>query len=459
MDTAYLDTEGDTNLNEARQAWDNNISTGETREILRRDEDCFLHQALSTPCLDVLRSSNDIYLYNEAGKSYMDFHGNNVHQLGYNNRYIIERVKAQLDSLAFCPRRFTNRPIVALAERLIALTNQALTRVLFAPGGTSAISMALKIARVYTGKHKTIALYDSFHGASMDSIALGGEEVFQRGLGPLLPGSLHVPPVDTYRGLWYKAEQEQADLAYADYLEYVLHKEGDIGAFVLETVRSTTVHVPSKAYWKRVREICDRYGVLLILDEIPIGMGRTGTMFAYEQTGIEPDILVLGKGLGAGIMPLAAIVCKEIYNVAADISLGHFTHEKSPLGAAAALAALDFMEQEKTLAHVQVLSAYMQSRLLSFKEKYSIVGDVRGVGLLWAVELVNDRSTKEKATTAATDVLYGCLHNGLSLKVSDGNILSLYPPLIITKDALAAALDILEAALATVILTEGASHA
>ena len=444
----YLHTEGDLNLSESRQQWNELNNDPDTQAALKADSDHFLHQALSTPCLDVLESAEGIRIKSLSGRSYIDFHGNNVHQLGYGNEFIIQRVKAQLDVLAFSPRRYTNLPAITLAGRLSELTDHALTRVLFAPGGTSAIAMALKLARIYTGKYKTLAMYDSFHGASMDSISLGGEYVFQHGLGPLMAGSIHVPPIDTYRGMWFNPNNPAGgDMAYADYLEYVIEKEGDVGILVAETIRSTTVHVPSQAYWKRVREICDKHGVLLVFDEIPIGMGRTGAMFAYQHYGIVPDILVLGKGLGAGIIPMAAIVCKDELNVAAQVSLGHFTHEKSPLGSAAALAAIDYMENNHTLAHVAQLAGLMEKRLLDMKDRYAFIGDVRGKGLLWGIELVKDRETKEKHNQLADKVLYKCLELGLSLKVSDGNVLCLYPPLIITPDELTEALGILEQAM------------
>lgn len=262
-----------------------------------------------------------------------------------------------------------------------------------------------------------------------------------------MAGSVHVPPVDTYRGMWFDHNSEPGDLAYADYLEYVIEKEGDVGVLVAETVRSTTVHVPSAAYWRRVRELCDRHGVLLVLDEIPIGMGRTGSVFAYQQYGIIPDILVLGKGLGAGIIPMAAIACKAELNVADQVSLGHFTHEKNPLGSVAALAAFDYMEQQDVLDHVAKLATLLENRLHDMQAKFDVIGDVRGTGLLWGVELVTDRQTKAKANDLAENVLYRCLELGLSLKVSDGNVLSLYPPLVITEDELNEALDILETAL------------
>ena len=447
-DQDFLRTEGDVNWSEQRQKWAARFpAASATANQLAEDATYFLHQSLSTPCLDVLTHSDGVTITNLEGKSYYDFHGNNVHQLGYNNRFIIDRLKEQLDTLAFCPRRFTNAPSITLAKRLAGLSDDVLKRVLFVPGGTSAISMALRLARLATGKHKTLAMFDSFHGASLDSISVGGERVFQEGLGPLMAGSIHVPPVDSYRGFWYKEGEPDSDLAYAEYINYILEKEGDIGVLVAEPIRSTVVHIPSVAYWKRIREICDQHGVLLVFDEIPTGFGRTGKMFAHQHFGISPDILVLGKGLGAGLIPMAAILCREELNIAQKVSLGHFTHEKSPLGAAAALAMLDYIDEHDVLTHVEQIAQLMQQRLLRWKEQFEIVGDVRGTGALWALEMVRSKATKEKYNEAAEAILYACLEKGLSLKVSDGNVICLYPPLIITVTELNKALAILEEAL------------
>ena len=437
-------TEGDVNLSASRQAWYAVIDHPETKQYLDEDARYFLHQALSTPCLDVLASCEGIYLTDIAGKRYMDFHGNNVHQLGYDNRYVIDRVKAQMDVLAFSPRRYTNVPAIDLAKKLGSLLPGDLKRVLFAPGGTSAISMALKLARIVTGKHKIVSLWDSFHGASLDAIAAGGERDFRKGMGPLAPGVERIPPAMTYRGPFHTAGD---DMAYAEYLEYVIDKEGDIGACLIETIRNTDVQIPSTRYWQKVRDICTRHGVLLILDEIPIAFGRTGKMFAFEHYGIEPDILCLGKGLGAGIIPMAAIVTRDAFNVAADISLGHFTFEKSPLGSVAALAMLQYIEEHHLLEKVRADGLFMQDKLATLKQRFPLIGDVRGVGLLWGIELVKDRITKEKAVQEAEQVMYECLKKGLSFKVSQGNVLQLSPPLIISRQELTTALTVLEESL------------
>jgi len=441
-------TEGDVNASSFREQWNESISDNNTKRILERDNNSFLHQSLSTPCLDVIESAEGIYIINGSGKKYMDFHGNNVHQVGYGNEFVKEAVKKQMDTLPFCPRRYTNETAVKLAEKLGALSPGNLSRVLLMPGGTTAVSTALKLARAVTGKHKIVTCWDSFHGASMDAISVGGEAQFRSYMGPMMPGVERIPPPSSYRGIF--SDNEKGDVFNAEYLEYVIEKEGDIGAFIAETIRNTDVQIPSKPFWKKVREICTKHGVLLILDEIPIAFGRTGKMFSYEHYGIEPDIVCLGKGLGAGIIPIAAIVARDDFNVADDVALGHYTHEKGTLGSAAALAMLQFIEDNRLLEKVKADELFMKEQLTALKEKYPLIGDIRGIGLLWGIELVRDRNTKEKAIKESEAVMYECLKRGMSFKVSAGNVLQLSPPLIITRDQLKEALSIVETAIASV---------
>jgi len=170
---------------------------------------------------------------------------------------------------------------------------------------------------VATGRQKTISMWESFHGASLDAISIGGAIDFRYETGPPLPGTEHVPPLEEYRCLWDCHERGGCDLKCANYIEYVLEKEGDVAAVVAETVRSRP-DFPTKAYWTQVRRACDRQGALLILDEIPYALGRTGRMFACENYDLEPDILVIGKGLGGGILPLAAMIARDELDVAAE---------------------------------------------------------------------------------------------------------------------------------------------
>lgn len=445
MSTNNLTKEGDINLSCERKQWQESQLDKPALDTLEQDASCFLHQAMSTPCLAPLEAAEGIYLHDSQGRKYMDFHGNNVHQIGFSHPHVVSKLKSQLDQLAFSTRRYTNQTAIDCAQKLTALTPGDLNRVLFAPGGTSVVGMALKLARIVSGKQKVISLWDSFHGASMDAISVGGTHSFNKGLGPLMPGVEHIPPPTTYRGVFTKDNED--DSAYADYLEYVLQNDPDIGVFIAETVRNTDAQFPSKAYWKRVRELCDQYGVLLILDEIPIALGRTGYMFAFEHYDIEPDFLCLGKGLGGGIIPFAAMVTRDKFNIAQDVSLGHYTHEKSPLGSAAALATLEVIEKEDLLQKAKEDGVWLQKKLATLQQKYPLIGDVRGRGLLWGIELVKDQVSKERATEEAEIVMYACLSAGLSFKVSQGNVLQLSPPLIITQQQLQEAITILDRAL------------
>ncbi|EJG2229108.1 TPA: aspartate aminotransferase family protein [Vibrio parahaemolyticus] len=444
----HFRSEGDVNTTPARQAWNASMDDERTQALLKRDSEVFLHQAMSTPCLDTLEAAEGIYIQDATGKKYMDFHGNNVHQLGYGHPHVIKRVQEQIAKLPFSPRRFTNETAIECAEKLTQICGGELNRVLFAPGGTSAVGMALKLARHITGNYKVVSLWDSFHGASLDAISVGGEACFRQGMGPLMAGVERIPPAVSYRGAFPVADG--SDVHYADYLEYVIEKEGGVGAFIAEAVRNTDVQVPSKAYWKRIREICDKHNVMLIIDDIPNGMGRSGEWFTYQAYDIEPDILCIGKGLGGGLVPIAAMVTKDKYNTAEQISMGHYTHEKSPIGCAAALATMEAIEQDGLLDKAKADSQFMREKLLEMKAKYPVIGDVRGIGMLWGIELVTDHESKSRAYDEAEAVLYQCLNNGVSFKVSQGNVIQLSPPLIITREQLTEALAIFEEAIAKV---------
>ncbi len=430
-----LSAEGDVNLTPRRKAWRKGQAGAASRALLAEDERYFLHQSLSTPCLSALKSASGIWLEDLDGRRFMDFHGNSVHQLGHGHPRVVEAVKRALDTLPFSPRRYTNEYAVALAKKLSVLSG--LEKVLFAPGGAEAIGMALKLARLATGRHKTISMWDSFHGASLDAISIGGEALFRSGIGPLLPGTEHVQPCDPRHCNF--GCNGTCSARCADYVEYVLAKEEDVAAVVVETVRSTDVQVPPRDYYRKLRAACDRHGALLILDEIPVCLGRTGTMFAFEPYGIVPDMVVLGKGLGGGVFPMAALIAHGRLDIAGDRALGHYTHEKSPVGCAAALAALDVIEEEQLLRRSRTLGARALSRLKKLKERTPSIVDVRGIGLLLAVEL-NDAALAE-------DVMYRCLAQGLSFKVGQGKVIVLAPPLVIAEEDLDRALAILEKAL------------
>ena len=432
----HLRSEGDLNISPRRQAWASENIDPETAAMLAEDEQYFVHQSLSTPCLNVLSSCEGPYIVDRQGNQILDFHGNWVHQVGFGHPRVVEAITTQLQSLSFCTRRYTNQPAIALARKLAALAPGNLNKVLFAPGGALAMGMALKLARTVTGRFKTISMWDAFHGASLDMISIGGEAIFRQNIGPLLPGAEHAPPSNPSECPWDCGTT--CSLKCADYIEYMLKKEGDVAAVIAETVRSTP-YIPPPDYWKKVRAACDRHGALLILDEIPHALGRTGKMFSVEHYGIVPDMLVIGKGLGGGIFPLAAMITKEEHDVAGTKALGHYTHEKNPVACAAALATIEVIEEENLLEHTQALGAYTLNRLREIGQKYPFVGDVRGIGLMLGVEIVG-----ENANDMAESIMYRALSKGLSFKLTMGNILLLVPALTITEEQMDQGLSILQ---------------
>ncbi|MCP4694721.1 MAG: aspartate aminotransferase family protein, partial [Desulfobacterales bacterium] len=343
-----------------------------------------------------------VYIEDLQGRRYLDFHGNNVHQVGFGNPDVVAAVKEQMDQLSFCTRRYTNHVAVELAEKLTALAPGDLNRVLFCPGGAEAVGIAIKVARAATGRHKTISMWDSFHGATLDAISVGGEAVFRQDIGPLLPGTEHVPAPDPSRAFYDLGDPGKWEMLCAKYVEYILEQEGDVAAVISEPMRSTP-YAPSAEYWRIIRRACDRSGALLIFDEIPHALGRTGKMFTCENFGVAPDILCIGKGLGGGIMPLAAVIVHEALDVAGGRALGHYTHEKSPVACAAALAAIRYIETHDLLSHSRELGEYTLDRLREMKSRHPLIGDVRGVGLFLGVELILDG---EHAVDEAETVMY-----------------------------------------------------
>ena len=452
--SAPLQSEGDVNQTPRRSAWQRDHLDEPTRNLLARDSAAFLHQSVSTPCLSAIRRAEGIYIEDMAGRRFMDFHGNNVHHVGYAHPHVIAAIKAQLDELSFAPRRFASERAVELAEALSAqfkrLTGQA-GRVLLTTGGSDAVEVAIKLARAATGRFKTLSFWDSFHGAGFGAASVGGESLFRHGVavGPLLPGTEHVAPFGCYRCAYGHTVDEhgqpflaQCRLACAAMVKYVLEREGDVAAVIAEPARAVP-YIPPSGYWQAVREACNAHGTLLIFDEIPTGLGKTGHFFAAEHDGAAPDIVVLGKALGGGVLPIAACIARDDLNVAGAYALGHYTHEKNPVTAAAALATLEVIERDGLVENAARVGAHALGRLQEMKQRHAVIGDVRGRGLLLGIELVADRAAKTAAPDLAEQVLYRALSRGLSFKTTMGNVLTLTPPLITTMAQMDEALDIL----------------
>ncbi|MWD28164.1 aspartate aminotransferase family protein [Aquicoccus sp. SCR17] len=440
-------TEGESNTSAARAAWAARQENAATRELLRRDADAFLHQSLSSPCVSTIAKAEGIWIEDTAGRRYMDFHGNSVHHIGYGHPRLKQAIRDQMDALPFAPRRFACEPAVELAEELGRIAPGDLGKVLFTTGGSDAVEVALKLARAATGRFKTLSFWDAFHGAGFGASSVGGEATFRSHVaGPLLPGAEHVAPFHCYHCAYGHPGPEECGLPCASMVDYVLAREGDVAAVVAEPMRAVPV-TPPPGYWRRVREACDRHGTLLILDEIPTGLGKTGRMFSFEHDGVVPDITVLGKSLGGGMLPIAACIARRDLDVAGDFALGHYTHEKNPVTTRAALTTLQIIAEEGLVDRAAELGDHAMARLCDDLGSDPRVGDIRGRGLMFGVEIVSDRAARTPDPEAAERIYYRCLEAGLSFKISAGNVLTLSPPLVIERTDLDRALDIVTAAI------------
>ncbi|MDH4322944.1 MAG: aspartate aminotransferase family protein, partial [Betaproteobacteria bacterium] len=350
------------------------------------------------------------YLIDREGKRYLDASGGAaVSCLGHSDAAVVRAIQEQLGRLPFAHTSFfTNEPMEALADALVARAPASLQKVYFVSGGSEAMEAALKLARQYfvekgePQRRHVIGRRQSYHGNTLGALAVGGNQWRRRQFEPLLVDVTHVSPCYAYRG----KQAGETDDAYGQRLAAEL--EGEIQrlgaqaviAFVAETVVGATLGAvaPVPGYFKRVREVCDRYGVLLILDEVMCGMGRCGTLWSFEHEGVVPDLVAIAKGLGAGYQPIGAVmVSGAIYDAIVSGS-GFFQHGHTYLGHAAAcagaLAVQRRLHEDGLLARVAPLGALLEQKLRAAFGAHAHVGEIRGRGLFWGLELVADRTSK-----------------------------------------------------------------
>jgi adenosylmethionine-8-amino-7-oxononanoate aminotransferase len=350
------------------------------------------------------------YLYDAAGRRYLDASGGAaVSCLGHGDTEVAAAVAEQAARLAYAHTSFfSSEPAEALAELLVGAAPAPLARALFVSSGSEAVEAAIKLARQYhvergePGRSALIARRQSYAGNTLGALAAGGNPARRALYGPLLMDVALVAPSYAYREQLPGETPEAYGRRAADELEaaIVAAGPGRVMAFIAETVAGATLGcaTPAPGYLRRVREICDRHGVLLILDEVMCGMGRTGSMWAFEQEGVTPDIVTVAKGLGAGYGPIGALLCSEtIYRTIAEgsgaLAHGH-TYMGHPVACAAALAVQRAVRERGLLARVRELGAGLEARLRDAFGAHPHVGDIRGRGLFWALELVADRATK-----------------------------------------------------------------
>jgi adenosylmethionine-8-amino-7-oxononanoate aminotransferase len=423
-----------------------------------------------------------VYLYDREGKRYLDASGGAaVSCLGHSDRAVIAAIRHQLEQLPFAHTSFfTNEPMEALADALIARAPKSFDKVYLVSGGSEAIEASLKLARQYfvekgePQRRRVIARRQSYHGNTLGALAVGGNAWRRKQFEPLLIDAAHVSPCYAYRGKNAGESDEQYAVRLAAELEAEILRLGEdsVIAFVAETVVGATLGAvpPVSGYFKRVREVCDRYGVLLILDEVMCGMGRCGTLWAFEEEGIVPDLVTIAKGLGAGYQPVGAvIVARKVYDTIVSGS-GFFQHGHTYLGHAAAcagaVAVQDRLHAGGLLAQVKPLGALLEKKLRAVFGAHPHVGDIRGRGLFWALELVAERASRQPFDPAlrvharlkreALNAGLMCYPMGGTLDGVRGDHVLLAPPFIVEESQLDECVGKLARALDSALAASGA---
>lgn len=430
------------------------------------------HRAPLSPPL-LATGGEGCFLIGADGKRYLDGSGGAaVSCLGHSDDRVKAAVHAQIDALPFAHTGFfTSAPAEALAEKLIAQAPEGFGRVYLTSGGSESVEAALKLARQWAidsgqpDRRRIIARDQSYHGNTLGALATGGNAARRAPFAPLLPETWHIPPCYAYRGQATEESEAEYGRRAADTLEAQILALGPetVLAFVAETVVGATLgSVPAaQGYFRRIREICDQYGILLILDEVMCGSGRCGTFFAFEAEGITPNIVTIAKGLGAGYQPIGAVLCTEalyqtIVNASGAFQHGH-TYIGHPVAAAAANAVMGRLIDDDVLGRVTPAGEALLAALTDRLGQHPHIGDIRGRGLFRSVELVADRDTKTpfdparklhaKVKTAAMEEGLVCYPMGGTADGKAGDHVLLAPPYIISEDEIGMLADRLGAAI------------
>ena len=400
------------------------------------------------------------WLIDSEGKRYLDGSGGAaVSCLGHGDAGITAAIKAQLDRLAFAHTGFfTSEPAEALADLLIAHAPPGIDKVYFVSGGSEAVEAALKLARQFhlengePGRARIVARRQSYHGNTLGALSAGGNAWRRRPFTPLLVEMSHIAPCYAYREQAAGESAEAYGRRAADALEEELLRLGPetVAAFIAEPVVGATLGAvpPAPGYFRRIREICDRYGVLLVLDEVMCGMGRTGTLFACEQDGVAPDIVCIAKGLGAGYQPIGAALCSARIHDAIASGSGYFQHGHTyighPVATAAGLAVVSAILDRNLLARVRTQGERLAAALDARFGQHPHVGDIRGRGLFMGLELVADRESKaplDPARGVAAKVKAAAFEAGLicypmsgTIDGTQGDHVLLAPPFILSDE-------------------------
>lgn len=399
------------------------------------------------------------YVYDDAGTAILDFTSGQMSSiLGHSHPDVVAAVSRSISSLDHLYSGMLSRPVVDLANRLASTLPGDLSKTLLLSTGAESNEAAIKMAKLYTGKYEIVSFDRSWHGmtsgASSATFSAG-----RRGYGPPMPGNLTLPSPNAYRSPFRRTDGSydwEAELAYGFGL-VDQQSSGSLAACVVEPILSSGgIIEPPVGYLRRLKAMCAERGMLMIVDEAQTGLGRTGEMYAFERDGIVPDLLTLSKTLGAGLPVAVVVTSPKIEEVCHERGFLFFTtHVSDPLAASVAVTVLDVIERDGLAARAALLGKQLNERLLDLRDRFEVVGDVRGRGLLQGLELVTDKLSKSPADTLGNAVTMACLERGLHINIVQlpgmGGIFRIAPPLTISDSDLHAGLDILEAALRAVV--------
>lgn len=408
-----------------------------------------------------VKSAKGVYFHDYNGKKYIDFSSQLMNaNIGHGHPKVIEAIKRQAEELAFVTCSMATNVRGELGKKLAAITPGNLKKTLFTLGGSEAVENAVKLARLYTGRHKIISHYRSYHGATYGAFSAGGDPRKFQFDNAGVPNMIHVENPYFYRCPWNSASIEECADHAARNLERIIQFENpsSVAAILFEgeSGSSGCIKYPP-FYWKKVKEIADRYEILLIDDEVMSGFGRTGKWFGIDHHDVTPDIMCIAKGLTSGYIPLGGIVVKEeIARHFDDIPLPlGLTYSAHAIGCAAALACIRVYEEENLIGNAASMGKYMEEKVRNLAEHHPSIGDFRNTGLLGAIELVKNRRTKEPLTpwnAAAKDMEPT---NRISTKLRESGLFTFVrwnwifvaPPLCITSGQIDEGLDIIDKAL------------
>lgn len=424
------------------------------QQYMQKYKDYVMTGFLKSVAPIVVEKAKGCVITDVNGREYLDcFAGISVVNAGHCNDEVVAAAKAQMDKLVHCSSYLYHvQPVADLAEKLAEITPGKLQKSFFGNGGAEAIEGAMKLARLFTGKHEFISLHASFHGRSWGTLSLTGNYARKKRGGPYAPGIAFAPAPYAYRSLWPNDPEECARHCAKAIDEVVrFATSNDVAAFIAEPVMGEGgIIVPPKNYFKEVKKVLDQYGILFIADEVQSGFGRTGKMFAIDYYGVEPDILITAKGIADGFPLSAYTVRSEIadaYKPGDHLS----TFGGNPVSCAAALANIAYMEREKLPERTAEMGEYAMGKLKEMQKSNPLIGEVRGLGLMIGVELIKD-AEKTPGTAEAEAIRDKCLQDGLIVGVGGihGNVIRFQPPLVISKQQIDQALDIFKGALTAV---------